>query len=512
MFDVIIVEDKKITREGLMRLVDWESIGGYAAAAFSGANAAIDYIAHRHVDLVVTDIAMSDGTGLDLLRYVCENRPEIKVIVMSAYEKFSYAHQALSMGACAYLLKPVDSAELLLTARRAFDEIEKREHVKTQASFLQWSKLADEIARCLSGACLDQLQAPLDDLKESFSTEKATFLYFRTYGAKSVSCRQLREIANETGQPVFIFPSGQNFCCVLSGALQASDEVLQILLGQWKLRPPFRIGISEPAAEGLSSWRECFLQAQSAFATDFWSDHLPGIYRFSLASPVEIASTTGYLDYAELKKCLWADNIEAALQHLDDTLEFCRAQNCEIQTTETNFEETLSRLYAAGGVSASAPAKIQQELTGCDSLSSLKQMMRTHLETCFKLVSEQKAQVVRPIVKLALEYSIRHIDQPELNLKTVAQKLGVSYVYLSKAFKEDFQKGYSEYIALYRIELAKEYLLDPCALVYEVCAKVGLEPKNFHGLFKKHTGMTPKTYQARNVHYEELPSTLFSEV
>ena len=209
------------------------------------------------------------------------------------------------------------------------------------------------------------------------------------------------------------------------------------------------------------------------------------------------------MDYAELKKHLWADNIEAALQHLDDTLEFCRVQNCEIQTTESNFEGTLNRLYAAGGVSVSDPVQIRRELSACDSRASLRQVMRTRLETCFKLASEQKAQVVRPIVKLALEYSIKHINQPELNLKAIAHKLGVSYVYLSKAFKEDFQKGYSEYIALYRIELAKDYLLEPHAHVYEVCAKVGLEPKNFHGLFKKYTGMTPKTYQARNVHYEE---------
>jgi|GEM_PF-3067704 len=503
MYDIIVVEDKKITREGLMRLVDWKSIGGYAAAAFSGANAAIDYIAHHHVDLIVTDISMPDGTGLDLLQYVYENRPEIKVIIISAYEKFSYAHQALSMGACAYLLKPVDSAELLQHARHAFDEIESRDRAKTQASFLQWSKLADEIARSLSGVDLEHLQAPLDALGENFSAEKATFLYFRTYGEQPLSGQRLREIANETGQPVFIFPSGQNFCCILSGILPASDEVLQILLGQWALCPPFRIGISEPAAAGLSSWRECFLQARAAFAAGFWSDQQPGICRFSLTPTAAISPISAHLDYAELKKHLWADNIEAALQHLDDTLEFCRVQNCEIQTTESNFEGTLNRLYAAGGVSVSDPVQIRRELSACDSRASLRQVMRTRLETCFKLASEQKAQVVRPIVKLALEYSIKHINQPELNLKAIAHKLGVSYVYLSKAFKEDFQKGYSEYIALYRIELAKDYLLEPHAHVYEVCAKVGLEPKNFHGLFKKYTGMTPKTYQARNVHYEE---------
>lgn len=502
MFDVIIVEDKKITREGLMRLIDWNSLDAYAVASFSGATTAIEYIAHHHVDLIVTDIAMPDGTGLDLLQYVYKSRPEIKVIIISAYEEFSYAHQALSMGACAYLLKPVDEAELLKHAKHAFEEIDHRNLTKTRESFLQWSKLADEISHRLSDASHGELQALLESVGESFTPEQATFLYFTAYGEHTISCSRLREIANETGQPIFLFASEQNICCVLSGALRASDEVLQILLGQWNLYAPFRFGISEPASD-ISAWQDCFLQARAAFTSSFWQETPPGVYRFSLLHNPQTTPVSAHLDYAELKKHLWADNFDGARQHLFDTLDFCRLQNCDIQAVTADFQTVLNRLYETGGVPFSHQAQLHTALSACPSGAALRQEMATQLEVCFRLVSEQKAQIVRPIVKLALEYSIKHIDQPELNLKAIAQKLGVSYVYLSKAFKEDFQTGYSEYVALYRIELAKDYLLEPHAYVYEVCAKVGLEPKNFHGLFKKHTGMTPRTYQARNVHYEE---------
>ena len=103
--------------------------------------------------------------------------------------------------------------------------------------------------------------------------------------------------------------------------------------------------------------------------------------------------------------------------------------------------------------------------------------------------------MIRPIVKLALEYSMAHIDDVSLNLKYIAEHLKISYAYLSKAFKEDFGKSYTEYMNLYRIELAKKKLMESDDKVYEICEQIGLEPKNFHYLFKKYEGITPKEFK-----------------
>jgi len=502
VFDIIIVEDKKITREGLMRLIDWRSIGGYAAACFAGANDAIQYIDHHHVDLIVTDIAMPDGSGLDLLRYVHAKRAEIQVIIISAYEKFSYAHEALSLGASAYLLKPVNSEELLLHAKRAFEEIESHRLAMTQQSFLQWSRLADEVSHFLFDGAKGLLAEHLQEMQEAFKVSGSVFLYLRCYGDFHADCRRLREIANETGQPLFLFPTGADLCGVLSGALPASDEVLDILQRQWQLHRPYRLGVSRPASS-LEDWPAHFAQARAALLRGFWQEEEAGIHRCWEEPKPGAVHPSPHLDFAELKKDLWADDFEAARQHLDQVLALCRDSCSDSHRIAVEFEDILTRLYDANQLADAAPAGTLRRLDGCSSGTALRAAMIALLEACFLRVSAQKEQIVRPIVKLALEYAIQHINEPDLNLKSIAQKMGVSYVYLSKAFREDFQKRFSEYIALYRIELAKDYLLEPHAHVYEVCAKVGLEPKNFHGLFKRYTGMTPKTYQARNVHYEK---------
>jgi len=77
----------------------------------------------------------------------------------------------------------------------------------------------------------------------------------------------------------------------------------------------------------------------------------------------------------------------------------------------------------------------------------------------------------------------------------ISKELGVSYVYLSRAFKEDLGVNYTEYINSYRIEKAKEHLKAKDMKINEVCKLIGLEPKNFHFLFKKYEHMTPYEYQ-----------------
>lgn len=282
--------------------------------------------------------------------------------------------------------------------------------------------------------------------------------------------------------------------------------MLNILLGQWKLQPPYRFGISLPAEGGIARWGNAIQQARAAFSHSFWRNAPSEIQYFSREDRAPAHAAAAFLDYAELKKHLWSDNLGAALEHLNAVMDYCQENDCDVETTAGNFAGTLYRLYDAGGIPEQDPVRLQQVLTACATGQALQRKVAEELRICFQRSSQQRSQTVRPIVKLALEYSIKRISNPELNLKAVSQKIGVSYVYLSKAFKEDVQKGYSEYISQYRIELAKDYLLEPHAHVYEVCAKVGLEPKNFHGLFKKYTGMTPKTWQARNAQYEKFES------
>lgn len=124
MIRVLIADDERLEREALADLVvrrfEHEAVIQTAENGRRAADTAILWEA----DLILMDIEMPGINGLDAARAVLEQRPECKVIFVTAYSLFQYAHEAMHLGACDYLLKPVDPDEAEAAIRRAIRQIE----------------------------------------------------------------------------------------------------------------------------------------------------------------------------------------------------------------------------------------------------------------------------------------------------------------------------------------------------------------------------------------------------
>ena len=123
MIRLLIADDEKMEREALadivMRRFEHEVTVEMAENGRKAADTAVLWGA----DLILMDIEMPGMNGLDAARAVLEQRPECKVIFITAYSLFQYAHEAVHLGACDYLLKPVDPDETEAAIRRAIVHI-----------------------------------------------------------------------------------------------------------------------------------------------------------------------------------------------------------------------------------------------------------------------------------------------------------------------------------------------------------------------------------------------------
>ncbi len=124
MIRLLIADDEMLEREALadivMRRFEHEVTLEKAENGRKAADTAILWEA----DLILMDIEMPGMNGLDAARAVLEQRPDCKVIFITAYSLFQYAHEAVHLGACDYLLKPVDPDEVEAAIRRAIRQIE----------------------------------------------------------------------------------------------------------------------------------------------------------------------------------------------------------------------------------------------------------------------------------------------------------------------------------------------------------------------------------------------------
>lgn len=118
---VLIVDDEYYFRQLLIRLVDWASAGFEVAAEAEDGSAALRMIGEQSIDLIITDIEMPNMNGLDFIQEVRKLNSAVRLIFITSYDNFSYAQQAISLGADHYLLKPVDedAVEQALTTIRA---------------------------------------------------------------------------------------------------------------------------------------------------------------------------------------------------------------------------------------------------------------------------------------------------------------------------------------------------------------------------------------------------------
>lgn len=106
----------------------------------------------------------------------------------------------------------------------------------------------------------------------------------------------------------------------------------------------------------------------------------------------------------------------------------------------------------------------------------------------------------KKIVSLAKSYIEQHLFEKSLNLKQASVDLHINYYYLSKSFKEGAGVSFTEYVNTKRLQVAADLLASTKLHIYQICEQIGMEPKNFHGLFRKYFGMTPQEYRRSHLH------------
>lgn len=134
MIRLLIADDEKLEREALAELVQRRFEREVVLEMAENGRKAADTAVLWGADLILMDIEMPGMSGLDAARAVLAQRPSCRVIFVTAYSLFQYAHEAVHLGACDYLLKPVDPDELEASVRRAMRQIETERKLEELAA------------------------------------------------------------------------------------------------------------------------------------------------------------------------------------------------------------------------------------------------------------------------------------------------------------------------------------------------------------------------------------------
>ena len=145
---LLLADDEILTLQLMEHVIDWEDIGIEIVGMATDGEMALELIEKTSPDLLITDIRMPYVDGLQLIRRALKFKPDLYIVIISAYAEFQYAHEAIKNGAKGYLLKPLDEHELtdILQEiqkewRRNAAQYEQDKEIKLMRALQYWRKL-----------------------------------------------------------------------------------------------------------------------------------------------------------------------------------------------------------------------------------------------------------------------------------------------------------------------------------------------------------------------------------
>lgn len=141
MYQLLIVDDEEDIRRGMARGIPWEEWGYCVAGQAENGEEAVRLAEETHPDVVLSDIRMPKMDGIELMQYLYENNPEIKIIILSGYNDVEYLNMAIKNRVTEYLLKPTDIDEFEALFHRLKKTLDEERDRKKELELLKISAM-----------------------------------------------------------------------------------------------------------------------------------------------------------------------------------------------------------------------------------------------------------------------------------------------------------------------------------------------------------------------------------
>ncbi|MFV0529511.1 MAG: response regulator [Lachnospiraceae bacterium] len=523
MYKIILVDDEVLIREAISENMDWEALGCTLVGCFQNGREAIAYVRSHEVDIVVTDIAMPYMDGLELSKLLAEESKDIGVIILSGYDNFQYAKQAISYKVEEYLLKPITPDELETSIRTLTEKIGKKRleedyisHIRTvynknklisvQKAFLRVFKgdriSEEEIRELDEYGWKRQQQYHEVILLEIEEQNKYKDTDLMGFAVANVADEILKGL--EVGCAIQLDESHVAVILTTNALQQHShrrDPILHELASKIRqyLHLQVTIGIGQPVPNAQD------IRTSYAAAADALE------YQYTLGSGAVICFGDWDKPGEQSKLDGFARSIEMAAKQQDtaqidemfqEIAEEIGSTGFKKERVLLEFKSALLKLHvllAAFDLQQSPLYKNDEALLEAilkkRSFEEALELLKDRVYDVYWEINTQKQGTNTKRMTLAQEYMKKHYMESDLSLQSVCDYLGMSPSRFSAAFKESTGVTFMTRLIEIRMEHARRLLENTDFKNYEIADKVGFsDPHYFSVSFKKAVGATPSEY------------------
>lgn len=527
MYKIMLADDEGIVIDSLEFIIRKE-FGDECVVEYAKTGRSVIELAEKfRPDIAIMDIQMPGINGIEAMKEIRKSNNSVLFIVMSAYDKFDYAKEAIKLGVIEYITKPMERTKIISVLQKGMEMVDG-EREKRSNDLMVKEKLETVVPIIESGLIYDILLQ--ENFVEDIDNYKTILGLTATHAYMiSIVCGDGQigsHMTNAVGSSVKMQQHYQEvrecvkeyFACIVGTVM---SNKLAVLVPYEKDRMDYneRIDLIERARELVRHMRK---KTNISFRIGIGR---VGELREMAESHNEalnaLAITTGSVahaddlpigcDYADdypihLEKRLFEEVEKGEVNHARATagsfFDWMTDNNpdsiMEIRLKILEFVLWAEHIaYEKGGMTYQFRSRQDYlpSLMGTDDLAVLKNWFQEKITDASRNSLGKREEKSNSIIEMSKEY-IRNNFNRDISLDEVSRVANISPYYFSKIFKEGTGENFIEYLTGIRMEKAKELLSTTEYSMKEICSMCGYsDPNYFSRSFKKNVGVTPTEYK-----------------
>jgi len=528
MYNILIADDEGITVDALKYIIEKNFPGQCNIECAKTGREGIMLAETMRPDIAFMDIHMPGINGIDAIKEIRKSQPTLQIIIISAYDKFSYAKTAIELSVLKYINKPFEQKQIVEVLECAMNNI-KEERNKRNEDLLIREKLENIIPIIQNGFINDllfkeQFDEDIDTFKKllEINTENGCMLSI-VFGEK----KEGNHMTNASGASVFLQNNIRTIRALIEGTFansiignsmankiavfipyehssmdySARSELVNKALAfvhsfttKYDMQVRIGIGLVKEINRMSESYQEAALALVQSTRTVAHADDVSVTTEYEKNYPIELER-----DFFDVvKKGATSESRIYAGQFYDWLLTESGGSEMDIRLKVIEFVLWVEHIaFKQAGLSYVFKAR-SNYLEAVNMLSvdsELKDWFLDRVVQATDKIANMKKEKSTSIIDKALKY-INENYTNDISLDDISMKIDVTPYYFSRIFKEEMGVNFIEYVTDLRINKAKELLADDSYSMKEICKLVGYsDPNYFSRTFRKHEGVSPSEYR-----------------
>jgi two-component system response regulator YesN len=516
VYRILIADDEAIERQGLELMITRAMPGMFEIFHAENGRVAIEKAEQEKPDIIFMDIKMPGIQGIDALKEIIRNMPHVKTVLVTAYDYFGYAKEALTLGVNDYLLKPKKKEEVLNVVEKLVQKIElekqqRSQELKQRETISQLLPLA-ESELCLIIMMNLILESDFNGLNDLLKTRihkgYSLVISLQSYEDHQYDLEKqhiyatIKNFIKLSGEDCIVSPLIGNRITLFTNnsenhhvpynvkerSIVFAEKIYQFIEREYDIRANIGIGTIQEGLEGLRrSYYEATIGLSNTTKENpirYYSDRKNGKEKELILNIEEQL-------FRELNNLNLNQAILLFHQAFDKLIESTKGNFIKCKSEVMELFIALNKLLLRQGVKSEGIGS----LSDTTQMEQLRHISEIWFHSIVEAVRKDKESKTESLIDRAKQYMEENYYK-EISMELVAEIINLSPYYFSKIFKKMEGITFIDYLTLLRINKAKELLQDQNLSLKEICFQVGYnDPNYFSRVFKKVTELSPTEYR-----------------